>query len=85
VTNTPTSNLLYRRSYPPSEHHWEQCSDLRYKRLVFGANLESILLLMGPICPIGHDELHRGFGAVWPEVILRGFTESLATIVPSLI
>jgi hypothetical protein len=43
VTNTPKSNLLYRRSYPPSEHHWEHCSDLRYKRLLdFVANLQLI-------------------------------------------
>jgi hypothetical protein len=73
LTSTPKPNLLYRRSYPTSEHHWEQCSDLGYKRFHFSANLQSILLLKGPICHIGHDELHRGFGAVWAAVIKRVF------------
>jgi hypothetical protein len=69
VTTAPKLILLYKRSYPPSEHHWEQCSDLRYKRLDFGANLQLILLLMGPRGHIRHDELHMGFGAVWRAVI----------------
>lgn len=75
MTNTPKANLSHQSSYPPSKHHWEQCSELRNHRFDFGAKLHLILLLKGPRCHIGHDELHRGFGAVWPTVIWHGFTE----------